>query len=102
MKFKDSKKYRDRLQAAQKSSGEKEALIVMTGNVCENTGGCSASFDFNFIGGSMSAGVGERFVLGAQTALSKKIPLFVFPPAAVRGCKRDYFPYFKWLKPVPF
>lgn len=77
LKFKDSKKYKDRLSAAQKKTGEKEALVVMRGTL---TGIpiVAAAFDFNFIGGSMSAGVGERFVIAVQSAIDCQAPLVCF------------------------
>ena len=68
LKFKDSKKYKDRLTAAQKSTGEKEALIVIKGEV-KKLPVVAAAFDFNFIGGSMGSVVGERFLQGAECAL---------------------------------
>lgn len=77
LKFKDSKKYKDRIQAAQKQSGEKEALLAMQGAV-KQVPLVALSFDFGFIGGSMSAGVGERFTQGAQAALAAKLPLVCF------------------------
>lgn len=77
LKFKDSKKYKDRLQAAQKKTGESEALIVMQGTL-KNTPVIAAAFEFDFIGGSMSVGVGERFVLAAETAARTHAPLICF------------------------
>ncbi|MCD6038871.1 MAG: accD [Gammaproteobacteria bacterium] len=77
LKFKDLKKYKDRLTTAQKDTGEKEALIVLRGQVF----GCSlvaAAFEYGFIGGSMGAGLGERFVRAINTAIEFKIPLVCF------------------------
>lgn len=77
LKFKDSKKYKDRIQAAVKKTGEKEALVVMKGTICAVP--CvAAAFDFSFIGGSMSSGVGERFVQGVQASLDAKVPFVCF------------------------
>jgi len=77
LKFKDSKKYKDRLASAQKSTGEKDALIVMRGQL-KGMGIVAAAFEFDFMGGSMGAAVGERFVQGAQTALEYKLPFVCF------------------------
>ncbi len=77
LKFRDTKKYKDRLVAAQKKTGEKEALIVLAGNV-KQIPVVAAAFDFDFIGGSMGAAVGERFVLGVHIAIERKIPFICF------------------------
>jgi acetyl-CoA carboxylase carboxyl transferase subunit beta len=97
LKFRDSKRYRDRLQSAQKNSKEKEALIVMVGAV-EKVPVVVASFDFNFIGGSMSAGVGERFVVGAQHALNKKIPFVCFSTSGGARMQEGLFSLFQMAK----
>lgn len=77
LKFRDSKKYRDRLIAAQKGTGEKDALIVIRGEL-EGAPLVAAAFDFFFMGGSMGSAVGERFVRGAKRALDERIPLVCF------------------------
>ncbi|MDH5357041.1 MAG: acetyl-CoA carboxylase, carboxyltransferase subunit beta [Gammaproteobacteria bacterium] len=77
LKFKDSKKYKDRLHQAQKATGEKDALLVMEGTI-NDLPVVAVSFDFSFMGGSMGAVVGEKFVRAAQVALNKKIPLICF------------------------
>lgn len=77
LKFKDSKRYKDRLITAQKQTGEKEALIVMKGAVHGIQIICCA-FDFNFIGGSMSSAVGERFVQAVDAAITHSLPLVCF------------------------
>ncbi len=76
-KFKDSKKYKDRLLQAQKNTGEKDALIVLKGKV-KGVPVVAAAFDFRFMGGSMGAVVGERFLKAATTALEEKIPFICF------------------------
>lgn len=77
LKFKDSKKYKDRLVAAQKATGEKDALIAMRGEV--NGLPCVAvAYEFKFMGGSMGAVVGERFVRAANVALEEGIPMICF------------------------
>ena len=77
LKFKDSKKYKDRLTAAQKTTGEKDALIAMEGTL-KGLPVVAVAFDFNFMGGSMGAVVGERFVRAANIALEKNIPFICF------------------------
>ena len=71
LKFKDSKKYPDRLSAARKSTGEDDALVVMRGTM-NGLPVVVASFEFRFIGGSMGSVVGERFVEGVRRAVADK------------------------------
>lgn len=77
LKFRDSKKYKDRLVAAQRATGEKDALIAMRG---ELTGVAivAVAFEFGFMGGSMGSVVGEKFVRAAEQALKERIPLICF------------------------
>jgi acetyl-CoA carboxylase carboxyl transferase subunit beta len=77
LKFRDLKKYKDRLSAAQKDTGEKEALIVIKGQV-HQLPLIVAAFEFGFIGGSMGAVVGERFVRGVNAAIEHQIPFVCF------------------------
>ncbi len=77
LKFKDSKKYRDRLTAAQKATGETDALVAMSGTL-QGLPVVAVAFEFRFMGGSMGAVVGERFVRAAQVALREKWPLVCF------------------------
>ncbi|PWQ96692.1 acetyl-CoA carboxylase carboxyl transferase subunit beta [Leucothrix arctica] len=77
LKFKDSKKYKDRLAAAQKQTGEKDALLVNKGTVF-GVPVVVAAFDFEFMGGSMGSVVGERFVQGVNVSLREKIPFIIF------------------------
>jgi acetyl-CoA carboxylase carboxyl transferase subunit beta len=77
LKFKDSKKYKDRITQAQKKTGENDALLAMQGSI-NDLPVVAVSFDFGFMGGSMGAVVGEKFVRAAQVALDKKIPLICF------------------------
>jgi acetyl-CoA carboxylase carboxyl transferase subunit beta len=74
LKFRDSKRYRDRLVAAQKSTGEKDALIVMAGTL-KGLEVVAAAFEFRFMGGSMGAVVGERFVRAVEHCLEHRMPL---------------------------
>ena len=77
LKFKDSKRYKDRLSQAQKSTGEKDALVVMRGQV-KGIRLVAAAFEFQFMGGSMGSVVGERFVIAVDEALTREIPLVCF------------------------
>ena len=77
LKFRDSKKYKDRLSAAQKETGEKDALIAMKGEV-QGLPVMAVAFEFSFMGGSMGAVVGERFVRAAKMSLEEGIPLICF------------------------
>ncbi len=77
LKFKDLKKYKDRLAQAQKNTEEKDALVVMTGRV-KGIPLVACAFEFRFMGGSMGAVVGERFVRGVNAALESGIPLVCF------------------------
>ena len=77
LKFRDSKKYKDRLAAAQKTTDEKDALVVMQGQL-KGHPLVAAAFEFRFMGGSMGSVVGERFVRAVNTCLDHKIPLVCF------------------------
>lgn len=77
LKFKDTKKYKDRISAAQKSTGEKDALVAMQGTV-KGLPVVVVAFEFNFHGGSMGSAVGEKFTQAANLALKEKIPLVCF------------------------
>jgi acetyl-CoA carboxylase carboxyl transferase subunit beta len=77
LKFKDSKKYSERLTGSKKSTGEDDALIVMQGSI-HALPVVAAAFEFSFMGGSMGSVVGERFVRGVQTALEQKCPFICF------------------------
>ncbi|BDW11191.1 acetyl-coenzyme A carboxylase carboxyl transferase subunit beta [Polynucleobacter sp. SHI8] len=73
LKFKDTKKYTDRLQEAMDSTGETDAMVVFGGSI-HTLPVVIACFEFEFMGGSMGSVVGERFTRGAQTALDQKVP----------------------------
>lgn len=77
LKFKDSKKYKDRLSAAQKQTGEKDALVAMKGTV-QGVPLAAVAFEFDFMGGSMGAVVGERFVRAVNVCLEERRPLVSF------------------------
>ncbi|TDX30473.1 acetyl-CoA carboxylase carboxyltransferase subunit alpha [Modicisalibacter xianhensis] len=77
LKFRDSKKYKDRLAAAQKETDENDALIAMRGTL-DGMPIVAVAFEFTFMGGSMGAVVGEKFVRAASLALEENIPLVCF------------------------
>jgi acetyl-CoA carboxylase carboxyl transferase subunit beta len=77
LKFKDKKRYRDRLTAAQRSTGEKDALIAMRGKL-QGLPLVTVAFEFDFHGGSMGYAVGEKFTRAAQLALAERMPLVCF------------------------
>lgn len=77
LKFKDSKKYKDRIAAAQKETSENDALVAMSGTLLNNPIVASA-FEFNFMAGSMGSVVGEKFVQAANVAIEKRCPYVCF------------------------
>ncbi|HSM69231.1 MAG TPA: acetyl-CoA carboxylase, carboxyltransferase subunit beta [Xanthomonadales bacterium] len=77
LRFRDSKKYRDRLNAAQKKTGEKDALVAQVGELKGNTTVVCA-FEFGFMGGSMGSVVGEKFSRAGQESLRLNAPLVCF------------------------
>jgi len=77
LKFRDSKKYKDRLSQAQKVTGEKDALIAMQGTL-HDIPVVATAFEFRFMGGSMGAVVGERFIRAASYCLQENRPLICF------------------------
>lgn len=77
LKFKDTKKYKDRLVAAQKSTNEKDALIAFRGQL-KGRPVVVCAFEFSFIGGSMGAVVGEKFVQAVNTSIALRAPLVCF------------------------
>ncbi|HCH8267204.1 TPA: acetyl-CoA carboxylase, carboxyltransferase subunit beta, partial [Salmonella enterica] len=77
LKFRDSKKYKDRLASAQKETGEKDALVVMKGTL-HGMPVVAAAFEFAFMGGSMGSVVGARFVRAVEQALEDNCPLVCF------------------------
>jgi acetyl-CoA carboxylase carboxyl transferase subunit beta len=77
LKFKDVKKYKDRLTQAQKETGEKDALIAMRGTL-QTLPLVAVAFEFNFHGGSMGNAVGEKFTRAANLAMQEQMPLVCF------------------------
>ena len=77
LKFRDSKRYKDRLAQAQKATGEKDALIVLAGKV-NGLDIVACAFEFRFLGGSMGSVVGERFKRAVDHCIEHKQPLICF------------------------
>ena len=77
LKFKDSKRYSDRLADAQRQTGETDALVVMQGAI-KNIPLVAAVFEFEFMGGSMGSVVGERFVRGVHVCVEQSLPFICF------------------------
>ena len=97
LKFKDSKKYRDRVAAAQKATGEKDALIVMRGTL-HNNPVVAAAFEFSFMGGSMGSVVGERFVRAVNAALENNCPLVCFATSGGARMQESLFSLMQMAK----
>ncbi|MEJ2309340.1 MAG: acetyl-CoA carboxylase, carboxyltransferase subunit beta [Gammaproteobacteria bacterium] len=97
LKFKDSKKYKDRLSAAQKATDEKDALVVMQGRL-KGMDIVASAFEFSFMGGSMGAVVGERFVRGANVALEKRLPYICFTASGGARMQESLFSLMQMAK----
>ncbi|MGA1690298.1 MAG: acetyl-CoA carboxylase, carboxyltransferase subunit beta [Sedimenticolaceae bacterium] len=97
LKFKDSKKYRDRVVSAQKATGEKDALIVMRGTL-HNNPVVAAAFEFSFMGGSMGSVVGERFVRAVNAALENNCPLVCFATSGGARMQESLFSLMQMAK----
>lgn len=97
LKFKDSKKYKDRLLSAQKNTEEREALIVMRGRVCQLPL-VAMAFEFNFMGGSMGTAVGERFVRAVHTCIEARLPLVCFSASGGARMQEGLFSLFQMAK----
>lgn len=100
LKFKDSKRYRDRIAQAQKQTGERDALIVMSGQLA-GLDVVACAFEFRFLGGSMGSVVGEKFVRGPSTALNTARRWCASRRAAARACRRRCIHCCKWPRPAP-
>ncbi|MCH8537340.1 MAG: acetyl-CoA carboxylase, carboxyltransferase subunit beta [Alkalimonas sp.] len=77
LKFKDSKRYKDRIVAAQKQTGEKDAMLVMHGQL-KGIPVVASAFEFDFMGGSMASVVGAKFVKGVEYAIEHQVPYICF------------------------
>ncbi|MCK4842270.1 MAG: acetyl-CoA carboxylase carboxyltransferase subunit beta [Methylococcales bacterium] len=97
LKFKDSKKYKDRLTQAQKSSNENDALVVMSGTL-NGQGIVAAAFDFGFMGGSMGSVVGEKFVRGVNKSIELRVPFIVFTASGGARMQESLFSLFQMTK----
>ncbi len=97
LKFKDSKKYKDRITQAQKKTGEKDALIVMHGQL-KGLDIVVAAFEFSYMGGSMGSVVGEKFVRGVNIALEKKIPFICFSASGGARMQESLFSLMQMAK----
>lgn len=97
LKFRDSKKYKDRISAAQKETGEKDALIVMRGRL-KGLPVVVAAFEFEFMGGSMGAVVGERFVQGIEVCLKEGMPMVCFSASGGARMQEALFSLFQMAK----
>jgi len=97
LKFKDQKKYSDRIKAAQKSTGERDALVAMRGTL-KGRDLVAASFDFAFMGGSMGSVVGERFARAAETALELRCPFVCFSASGGARMQESLFSLMQMAK----
>jgi len=97
LKFKDSKKYKDRITQAQKKTKENDALVVMSGTL-EGKAVVVAAFDFGFMGGSMGSVVGEKFVRGVNKSLETGTPFIVFTASGGARMQESLFSLFQMTK----
>ena len=97
LKFKDTKKYKDRITQAQKQTKESDALVVMKGQL-EGSDIVVAAFDFKFMGGSMGSVVGERFVRGVNRSVELGIPFIVFTASGGARMQESLFSLFQMAK----
>lgn len=97
LKFKDSKRYKERLSIAQKNTGEKDALITIQGEVL-GVPLIAAAFEFGYMGGSMGAVVGEKFVRAANIAMQHKIPLVCFSASGGARMQESLFSLMQMAK----
>jgi acetyl-CoA carboxylase carboxyl transferase subunit beta len=97
LKFKDQKKYSDRIKAAQKNAGERDALVAMEGKL-KGHDLVSSAFDFAFMGGSMGSVVGERFTLAAERALELRCPFVNFSASGGARMQESLFSLMQMAK----
>ncbi len=97
LKFKDSKRYKDRVSQAQKETKENDALVVMQGFL-KGQPIVAAAFDFSFMGGSMGSVVGERFVRGVNRSLEIGAPFIVFTASGGARMQESLFSLFQMTK----
>ena len=97
LKFKDQKKYAERIKAAQKNTGEYDALVAMRGTL-KGRPLVASSFDFAYMGGSMGSVVGERFTLGAERALELRCPFVCFSASGGARMQESLFSLMQMAK----
>ena len=97
LKFKDSKRYKDRISAAQKETDEKDALVVQRGQL-KGMDLVVAAFEFGFMGGSMGAVVGERFVRGVNAAIEHNCPMVCFSASGGARMQESLFSLMQMAK----
>ena len=97
LKFKDTKRYKDRIADAQKSTDEKEAMVVMRGQLL-GLPLVAAGFEFGFIGGSMGSVVGQKFTLGVQRCLEDSVPLVCFAASGGARMQESLFSLLQMAK----
>ncbi|MBY0544921.1 MAG: acetyl-CoA carboxylase, carboxyltransferase subunit beta [Gammaproteobacteria bacterium] len=97
LKFKDTKKYKDRLVQAQKATEENDALIVVSGTL-DSKPIVVAAFEYNFIGGSMGIVVGEKFVRGIERAIQLRAPFICFAASGGARMQESLFSLFQMAK----
>ncbi len=97
LKFRDRKKYKDRLSEAQKKTGRYDALAVCTGEL-KNMPIVVAAFDFDFLGGSMGSVVGERFVHGVDASVERRAPFVCFAASGGARMQESMFSLMQMAK----
>ncbi|MCF6300155.1 MAG: acetyl-CoA carboxylase, carboxyltransferase subunit beta [Proteobacteria bacterium] len=97
LKFKDSKKYKDRIVMTTKKTNENDALVAMLGHL-QGREVVATAFNFDYMGGSMGSVVGEKFVRAAQLALDKRIPLINFSASGGARMQESLFSLFQMSK----
>lgn len=97
LKFRDQKRYADRIKAAQKSTGERDALVTMEGKL-KGRPIVASAFDFAFMGGSMGSVVGERFTLGAERAAEIGAPFVCFSASGGARMQESLFSLMQMAK----
>jgi acetyl-CoA carboxylase carboxyl transferase subunit beta len=97
LKFRDSKRYKDRLAQAQKTTGEKDALVVLAGNL-HDLGVVACAFEFQFLGGSMGSVVGERFKRAVDHCMEHRQPLVCFTASGGARMQEALYSLFQMAK----
>lgn len=99
LKFRDNKRYKDRLHQAQKDTGESDALVAMAGSL-KGLPVVAAAFEFDFMGGSMGSVVGERFALAAEAAIEREAALVCFSASGGARMQEALFSLLQMAKTV--